>query len=66
MCVSLFHALVGWPDTCYPYELWPNGLREAQATITATRMGETDFRIEMAGADGSKLLAFDVKIALHA
>ncbi|KAK9827597.1 hypothetical protein WJX81_002191 [Elliptochloris bilobata] len=37
-----------------------------QATITATRLGETDFRIEMAGADGGKLLAFDVAIALHA
>ena len=37
-----------------------------QATITATRLGDTDFRIEMAGADGGKLLAFDVAIALHA
>ena len=37
-----------------------------QATITATRRSDTDFCIEMAGADGGKLLAFDVAIALHA
>ena len=37
-----------------------------QAAITATRTGDTAFCIEMAGADGGKLLAFDVTVALHA
>jgi hypothetical protein len=32
----------------------------------ATRASDTDFRIEMAGADGGRLLAFDVGVALHA
>ncbi|KAK9845443.1 hypothetical protein WJX81_006533 [Elliptochloris bilobata] len=36
-----------------------------QATVTTTRTGDESFRVEMSGAFGGKVLAFDVAIALH-
>ena len=38
----------------------------AQATVTTTRTGDETFRVEMTGAVGGKVLAFDVAVALHA
>lgn len=38
----------------------------AQATVTTTRTGDETFRVEMSGAVGGKVLAFDVAVALHA
>ena len=38
----------------------------AQATVTTTRTSDETFRVEMSGAVGSKVLAFDVAVALHA
>ena len=37
-----------------------------QATVTTTRTSDETFRVEMTGAVGGKVLAFDVAVALHA
>lgn len=63
------HALIKeMMSICAAWLCWVvlEGHPTAQATVTTTRTSDETFRVEMAGAVGGKVLAFDVAVALHA